>query len=112
MYLIVRKSNSRNVHGVLLITPVLVYFWSMRRQSVPGDLSALGSGLEARLILHSHRHKVAGQLTLARTNLLTKLLCEHAQIEPSRAESSLISPLSNSEPEWGLTRVSVPRVAV
>ena len=56
--------------------------------------------------------KVAGhdQLTLASANLLTKLLCEHTQIEPSRAESSLISPLSNSEPECGLTRVSVPRI--
>ena len=45
---------------------------------------------------------VAGQLTLAPTNLLTKLLCEHAQLELSRAESSLISPLSSSETEWGL----------
>ena len=52
-------------------------------------------------VLHSHRHKVASQLTLARTNLLTKLLCEHAQIELSRAELSLISSLPNSEPEWG-----------
>ena len=65
-----------------------------------------------RFILRSHRHKITGQLTLARANLLTKLLCKHAQIEPSRAESSLISPLSNSEPEWGLTRVSVPHVVV
>ena len=76
-----------------------------------GDKRSLASTF-VQLILRSHRHEIAGQLALARTNSFTKLLCEQAQIEPSRAESSLISPLYNSEPEWGLTRVSVLRVAV
>ena len=57
---------------------------------------------------------IPGQLALARTDSLHKLLCEHAQIEPSRAESSWTSSLSNSElyVARGLARASATHVAV